>query len=279
MQLDLFEQFGNSGTIYQSSYTEEIEAQAQVRGGKTIVSKAHHRIMQQNPFAFVFRGKTLEEIEAIHKSKSGYYFKRSNTPQGAHRLSEWYSAMFAGQAIALEEAYRAVDARFIETQNGEFYLEDKKGIKTLVRFEFSPNYFGTENSTTVPTPHLEFRTDVPTEISETGYRSHFLQYIPYQEVNDFNDFLIKILRHHLKVKSNVIFENKEYGFGEELKVDSANWEIKLFCDECGEENLELSEECPSCGMNLVEEDFETEYFEEFEEEAEMGEEIAVYATV
>ena len=37
MQLDLFEQFGNSGTIYQSADTEEIEAT--VSSGKTIVSK------------------------------------------------------------------------------------------------------------------------------------------------------------------------------------------------------------------------------------------------
>lgn len=260
MQLDLFEQFGNAGTVYQTAVTEVL---GEAKSDKTLVSLAQRKIMQQNKFFFIFKDKTLEEIEEIHKSRSGYYFKRSNTAEGSQRLSEWYSAMFTGQTMALEQAYRGVDERFLETQKGEFYLEDKKGVRTKIQFIFAPDYFGSKNRTTIPTHHLEFRSETPNEISETGYRSHFIQYVPYGKVEDFNDFLIKILRHHFKIKSNIIFENQEFGFGEEKGEQL--FEVQLFCQECGEMNFKLEEDCPSCGMFLLEDD-EAEDYEFYEEE-------------
>lgn len=262
MQLDLFEQFGSLGTVYQTAMAVVSDG---AKADKTLVSNAQRRIMQQNKFFFIFRDKTLEEIEEIHKSRSGYYFKRSNTAEGSRQLSEWYSAMFTGQTIALERAYRAVDERFLERQKGEFYLEDKKGNKTNIQFIFAPDHFGSESRTTIPTHHLEFRSETPNEISETGYRSHFIQYVPYGEVEDFNDFLIKILRHHFKIKSNIIFENQEFGFGEE--TGEQPFEVQLFCQECGEMNFKLEEDCPSCGMSLLEDNEAEDY--EFEEEDEL----------
>ncbi|HRH40077.1 MAG TPA: hypothetical protein PKY82_00430 [Pyrinomonadaceae bacterium] len=248
MQLNLFGEINDSGTVYKPVYTEDI---GEEDFGKSLVSKAQRLILKQNPFAFMFRDKTLEEIEAIHKSKSSYYYKRSNTPEGSHRLSEWYWAMWAGQTIALEKAYCEVDERFLENQEGEFYLEDKKGKKTLVKFVFTPDNFGKERRTTLPVPHLEFKADVPTEFSETGYLSHFLQFIPFGQVQDFDDFLIQILRHHLKVTSNIIFENKDYGFIETPKTSGTKIEVQLFCNECGETNFKMEEDCPSCGISLI----------------------------
>ncbi len=164
----------------------------------TFVSPLQRDIMQHSRYAFYFRGKTIGQIEEIHKKMSGEFYRKSRQSlAGGRNLSEWYRAMWASQTIALEEAYASVDARFLEATSGEFWLIGKKRIK--VRYEYTPCIaFECLERTTVPAPHFVFRTDEESEISETCYRSHFLTFIPYDAVQSMEDLLTQIVASHFK---------------------------------------------------------------------------------
>lgn len=201
----------------------------------TFVSMRQREILRSSPFASFVRGKSLEEIAELDKTVGHELYRKSDGATGMRRLNEWRDAANAARTVALEAEYRKVDERFCSPGNGVFYLIGKDGRETAVGYKYSPFYFdSTPYRTGTPVHHLEFKSEGATEVSETGYRSHFLTFVPYSDVKDFADFIVKILRLHLKVTEKIVFEGADFIFDESLLPAPKPKKKKTECGICGE---------------------------------------------
>jgi len=77
----------------------------------------------------------------------------------------------------------------LENEDGTFILD---GVE--VKYQFRTDYFSHDGKpSTYPAPHLEFRTAVPTIISETGYRSEFLNLSDLDSYNSIKDIIDELI--------------------------------------------------------------------------------------
>ena len=138
MQLGLFENLPATAPFIYQSPTFSTDESFAPNNEPTLVSKAQRLTMQNNKFAHIFRGKTYAQIQEIHDTLSSHYYKKSSQSQkGAQDLSEWYSAMFAFETLALEQEYKRLDMRFCEIQEGKFYLIEVDGTEHKISFTFA----------------------------------------------------------------------------------------------------------------------------------------------
>jgi hypothetical protein len=97
----------------------------------------------------------------------------------------------------------------VEKQNALFEIEipesvkpepavavfpDEEGIITLkgveIKWIFKNDYFAKENPEPLGCPHIEFRSDKPSVISETGYRSYFFNGLELEGYKSIKDFVM-----------------------------------------------------------------------------------------
>lgn len=99
---------------------------------------------------------------------------------------------FIREVMACYEVNEVKWTRELKDEDGSFMLD---GIE--VKYKFRTDFFSQDGKpSNFPAPHLEFRTDVPTIISETGYRSEFLNfdYNYYDSVKEIIDIFIEEYR-------------------------------------------------------------------------------------
>ena len=162
------------------------------------VSPAQKQLAVNEPMFFQFKNKSLEEIEAIDKAQTK---KFSNTK----KFSLWCSLLWTAQTFALEKIYRELDERFLDDYSGRFWLR-VNGELQEVRFDYAPSFnFKNPTRTTVPSPHVEFHTVKKSPLTETGYKSHFLNNVPFTVVRSIEEFIELIVKDHFKVKAEFLF--------------------------------------------------------------------------
>lgn len=163
------------------------------------VSPAQKHIAAENPYFFQFKNRTLEEIEELDNLYGKKFYQTAK-----HR--DWLNAYWTAQTIALEKLYAARDVKFLDRYSAKFWLVANDGKAQEVCFDHSPClFFATPTRVTVPNPHIEFRTEEPSPISETGYRSHFLNCIPFNEVSSMEELITLIVKKHLSINAEIIF--------------------------------------------------------------------------
>lgn len=224
-------------------------------------------VLRTSPYAQFVRGKSLEDLRALADSFGTKLWKnRDKSAAAARRLEEWRTALSSAQTVALETEYRKVDERFCSPENGVFFLVGAGGTETAVGYKFHPFYFDQSgNRTGTPCHHIEFKSEVPTEISETGYRSHFFGNVPFSSVKSFSDFLIQMLRIALKVQATIVFEAITYEFDASLLPVPAPKRKKSNCPECADP-LDRDGKCLDCDFTVGDEDDDDNDFIEDDED-------------
>lgn len=216
----------------------------------SFVTRTQREQLISNPYASFLRGKTLEEISIVDKDLGSKLYKKSKTKEGEEKLETYRKAYYSAITIATEALLTAVDERFIHHETGLLFFVVENGLKQIVRYNYSPYYFervDNQYRTHTPTLHLEFRSEKPNPISETGYFSHFFGQIPIDDVTSFGDFLIKQIRYARKVKSTIIFEGKIYEFNPAefpLLADKKKTKRQR-CRNC-RSKLDSYGDCPKC---------------------------------
>lgn len=249
----------------QPSPTAEIERTATIAPTATaastpsFVTERQRELMRASPYASFVRGKTLEEIKAIDDDFGNKLYKKRDTADGERRLELWRNTVSSARTIALEIEYKKIDERFCSPEKGIILLIGKHGEKTTVSYKFSPYYFDRDGGRThTPVHHLEFKSETPTEISETGYRSHFFGFVPYAHVRNFADFMIQMLRIHLNVTAPIVLEGQRYEFDASILPTKTKPKNRK-CPECSFKMK--ADECPNCGYfdGADEEDFDEDF--------------------
>ncbi|HLM61929.1 MAG TPA: hypothetical protein VK308_14080 [Pyrinomonadaceae bacterium] len=233
----------------------------------SFVTSRQLEVLKTSPYAQFVRGKSLGELQKLQNSFDTKLWKnRDKSPADARRLEEWRTAFSSAQTVALESEYKKVDERFCRRENGFFHLVSKDGTETAVGYRYDPFHFDTLNTRTgTPTHHIEFKSEVPNEISSTGYRSNFFSAVPFSEVKNFADFLVHMLRMAFKVQATIVFEGVNYEFDASLIPAPAPKRKKSNCPECGD-RLDRDGQCLDCDYTVGENDEEDEDFIEEEDE-------------
>lgn len=216
----------------------------------SFVSKAQLELTKSHPLAFMFKGKTLEEIDQIDKNHVKVQFRKSNAQGDNSYINQWHSLVSAFQTLVCEQEYLKTDKRFTQITTGSFSIIKENGQVSEIHFSYNPNFFDrTGTSTVFPAHHIEFRSDAPSPISETGYRSHFIRIIPFHCVESFEDFLIQLLRIQFKITNTIVLKDKSYEFIAEdypiLTVKKSVTPTK--CPECETKGYTESNGCDECG--------------------------------
>lgn len=225
----------------------------------SFVTKRQREVMRSNPYAPFLRDKSIDEIRELEKTIGTDLWKKSQKNAAAARqLEAWRTAYASALTIAVEKEYKAVDERFCKPEKGIFYLVGKDGQEQLIAYKYTPSNFDMRDERTgFPIHHLEYNSGkVPTEISETGYRSHFFGNVPVAHVKDFADFMVQTLRIAHKVKGTIIFEGQRYEF--DASMLPAEKPKKKKCPECNSKMKD--DECLNCGFfDGDDEDFDDEF--------------------
>lgn len=102
---------------------------------------------------------------------------------------EQYKEDFVKEVMKCYDVKEVKWTKQLQNEDGSFMLD---GVE--VKYSFRTDYFSHDGKPCqYPSPHLEFKTEVPTIISETGYRSEFLtfDYNNYNSVQEIiDDFII-----------------------------------------------------------------------------------------
>ena len=253
-QISLFEAVSVAQNLPHNRRSDRRQRIAEaVSDAPVFVTPYQRYVLETNPYARFLRGKTLDEINSIGKPIIKELFKKKDkSAKNERKYDEFLEAEWSVQTEALEKIYRALDERFCYREEGVFTLIDKHGNPQIIEYSYDPFHFFTPTSVTPPVHHLEFRSNKPcepNEISETGYRSHFFINVPFYEVGNFADFLIKTLRLALGVKSTIVFEGVCYEFvpSEWFKEKPKQTKKKKYCPECNG-ILNSWGECEDCGF-------------------------------
>jgi hypothetical protein len=162
------------------------------------ISAVQKYLAETEPLFFIFKNKTLDEIEAVDKANAKKYSK-------GKQQSLYISLYWTAQTIALEKIYRELDERFLDDYSGKFWLR-VKGELQEVRFDYAPSFnFKNPHRTTVPNPHIEFHTVKNSPLTSTGYKSHFINNVPFSVVRTMEEFIELIVKEHFKVKEEFLF--------------------------------------------------------------------------
>ena len=149
---------------------------------KTILTDKQRRISTENPF-FGFFDQLAPEKIVSEVFEVGKFYSLSE-----HPLLE---AFYTAQTIALENIYRELDSRFLDICEGSFQLTTADGASQKIRFRYEPDYyvFDKRERCKTPTPRLEFFSDEPSIISNTGYRNEFMQCVPYWKTRTMEELV------------------------------------------------------------------------------------------
>jgi hypothetical protein len=163
------------------------------------VSVAQKHLAENEPMFFQFKNKTLEEIDRIDNAQTKRF---SNTD----KFSLWCSLLWTAQTFALEKIYRELDERFLDDYSGKFWIREGDGKIHEARFDYAPSFnFKNPTRTLVPSPHIEFHTAKNSPITSTGYKSHFINCVPFADVSTMEEFIEFLVKEHFKVKADVSF--------------------------------------------------------------------------
>lgn len=148
---------------------------------KTILTDKQRRTQAENPFFAFFAEATPESLVSESIKVGKYYFDE-------HPL---LAAFYAAQTIALEKIYRELDARFLDVYEGAFQLTVASGEAQTIRFRFNPDYYVCEKRerTQTPKPHLEFTSEDASIISNTGFRSEFMDCLPFWKARTIEELI------------------------------------------------------------------------------------------
>lgn len=199
-QLSLFDTI--TETIEQVKSKTAVKAECAEKTDITaigFVSPAQKFIAENNKYFFYLKNRNLDEIEEIDNQLCKKMQKAGNT-------DEWFLAYWTAQTIALEKIYRELDERFLARYSGKFWLVISGDEVQEVRFDYKPCLgFENPNRRTVPNPHIEFHTVKNSPLTHTGYLSHFLTCIPFNEVSSMEELIELILVEKLKVREEILF--------------------------------------------------------------------------
>lgn len=163
------------------------------------VSLAQKHLAKTEPLFFQFKNKTLAEIELIDHAQTKRFSDTATFPL-------WCALLWTAQTIALEEIYRELDKRFLDNCAGKLWLREPSGRIHRAGFDYAPSFdFQNPARLTIPNPHIQFRTAKNSPITATGYKSHFLTCVPFNDVRTMEEFIELIIKHHFKINADISF--------------------------------------------------------------------------
>lgn len=146
------------------------------------VSSAQRKIVRENPYFSLFSDKTLGQLGGSDQNDCQTFFNHNR-----HPLLE---AFWTAQTIALEKLYNALDARFLRPYSGSFHIMREDGTVQEICYKFEPDYKPSDKPrTTPPRPRLQFFSDAPSPISNTGYLNHFMECVPFTLVSSMEELI------------------------------------------------------------------------------------------
>ena len=167
-----------SAKIKQEVVSVKPKAKKPVVESTAFVSEKQREIVNNHPLRGLFLGKGLEAVAPNDQSlfpeqATGNILKHLNYS------TKWDEIATSFLAVLVESAYKQVDERFITNQTGNFQIIGEEGQVFDITYTYKPNYHENPQRLAFPQHHLYFVSDGGNPLTETGYLSHFFQYVPY----------------------------------------------------------------------------------------------------
>ena len=178
----------------------------------TFITRAQREVMRNNPFVQFFSQMNYADVLQLEKSvgENIYRLSGENDTSVSGRL---YAAFQTVMTILTAERYEAVDSRFTSAQTGTFAIIEDDGAETSVEYEYSPyDCYVQDNQqrTSFPYHRISFRTAKASIVSETGFYTHPFKRVPFEEVANLGELVVKVLREERDIQETIIFEGKIY---------------------------------------------------------------------